>query len=241
MRFCGNSKPLLVMAARTRSRASRTALSARPTTVNEGRPRRMSHSTATRRVSTPSMAKLVTAESTSERPLEVLQRDERARGVDRHPDRVEAQLARERPVLNLGQVGGRHAPHLRLLGLVQRRPRARRAGAPRLDLDEDEGVAVQRDEVELAEPGPVAAGDELVAEPPQMGRGELLALQPQCVSQIRSHAREAPGDGVTPLRPAAPMDARMCAGSPRTGTASPAQGGAGERRQSASCEYATDW
>ena len=60
MRFCGNSKPELVIAERTRSRASRTALSASPTIVNAGRPTRMSASTQTRRESTPSSANAVT-------------------------------------------------------------------------------------------------------------------------------------------------------------------------------------
>ena len=39
IRFCGNSKPELTIAARTRSRDSRTAASGRPTTANDGRPR----------------------------------------------------------------------------------------------------------------------------------------------------------------------------------------------------------
>ena len=60
MRFCGNSKPEFVIADRTRSRASRTALSASPTIVKAGRPTRMSASTQTRRESTPSSAKAVT-------------------------------------------------------------------------------------------------------------------------------------------------------------------------------------
>ena len=38
IRFCGNSKPELTIAARTRSRDSRTAASGRPTSANEGRP-----------------------------------------------------------------------------------------------------------------------------------------------------------------------------------------------------------
>ena len=59
IRFDGNAWPELTIAARTRSRASRTALSARPTIVNAGRPSRMSASTHTRRDSTPSMANVV--------------------------------------------------------------------------------------------------------------------------------------------------------------------------------------
>src|SRR4051794_26625711 len=63
MRLAGNSKPELTIAARTRSRASRTALSASPTTVNAGSPRRISASTHTRRASTPSTANVVTRAS----------------------------------------------------------------------------------------------------------------------------------------------------------------------------------
>ena len=58
MRRSGNSKPEFTSADRTRSRASRTALSASPTTVNAGRPWRMSASTQTRRLATPSRAKV---------------------------------------------------------------------------------------------------------------------------------------------------------------------------------------
>ena len=65
IRRCGNSKPELRIAARTRSRASRTAVSASPTIVKAGRPARTSTSTATRRGSTPSMAKVVTRASTA--------------------------------------------------------------------------------------------------------------------------------------------------------------------------------
>ena len=61
MRPGGNVWPEFVIAERTRSRASRIALSARPTIVNAGRPvPRMSASTHTRRDSTPSMANVVT-------------------------------------------------------------------------------------------------------------------------------------------------------------------------------------
>src|SRR3954451_405278 len=60
MRRAGNSKPLLRMAARTRSRASRTARSPSPTIVNAGSPGRRSTSTVTRRLSTPCRANVVT-------------------------------------------------------------------------------------------------------------------------------------------------------------------------------------
>ena len=61
MRRCGNSKPEFCIAARTRSRASRTAASPRPTIENDGSPRRRSTSTVTGRDSRPSMAKVVDA------------------------------------------------------------------------------------------------------------------------------------------------------------------------------------
>ena len=62
-RLSGNSKPELRIAARTRSRASRTARSARPTIAKLGRPARTSISTVTRRGSSPSMVKVVTRAS----------------------------------------------------------------------------------------------------------------------------------------------------------------------------------
>ena len=62
-RFSGNSKPEFSTAARTRSRASRTARSASPTIVKLGRPARRSTSTVTRRGSSPSIAKVVTRAS----------------------------------------------------------------------------------------------------------------------------------------------------------------------------------
>ena len=65
MRRCGNSKPEFWIAARTRSRASRTAASASPTIVNAGRPGRTSTSTDTGSGSTPSMANVATRASTT--------------------------------------------------------------------------------------------------------------------------------------------------------------------------------
>ena len=62
MRRCsGKSRPEFSRPARTRSRASRTATSGRPTSENAGSPRRTSTSTVTSRLSTPSSAKVVTA------------------------------------------------------------------------------------------------------------------------------------------------------------------------------------
>lgn len=47
MRLTGKRKPLFLMAARTRSRDSRTAASGRPTSSKPGRPLEMLHSTMT--------------------------------------------------------------------------------------------------------------------------------------------------------------------------------------------------
>ena len=65
IRRWGNSKPELSTAARTRSRASRTALSASPTTAKAGSPGRISTSTVTGRESRPSIANAVTRASTA--------------------------------------------------------------------------------------------------------------------------------------------------------------------------------
>ena len=64
IRRAGNSKPWLPMAERTRSRASRTERSASPTTLNAGRPGRMSVSTVTGTESSPSIAKVEMRAST---------------------------------------------------------------------------------------------------------------------------------------------------------------------------------
>src|SRR3954447_25807290 len=155
MRFCGKPKPELVIAERTRSRASRTALSARPTIVKAGRPMRMSASTQTRRLSTPSSAKAMTrarltSRRASERPLEVIELDERAVRVEDHADGVEPQLGRARPLVRLREPGRAHAADLLALALVERVPRRARARATRLDLAEDDRLVVGHDEVDLA-------------------------------------------------------------------------------------------
>ena len=63
-RWSGNSSSELSSAARTRSRASRTAASGRPTIENAGSPRRRSTSTVTSRLSMPSRANVATFAST---------------------------------------------------------------------------------------------------------------------------------------------------------------------------------
>jgi hypothetical protein len=54
-----------------------------------------------------------------------------------------------------------------------------------LDLGEDERLAVESDEIELAEARAVVAGDDLVAEPLEVRRGEILRRPPEEMSLIR--------------------------------------------------------
>src|SRR3712207_4450598 len=143
MRPPGNTKPEFTIAARTRSRASRTALSASPTTVNAGRPERTSASTSTRRASTPSRANGGTRASTPERVLEVVEPHEAATAVQHGSEGVEAQLHARRSVVDLREPGRRHPADLPALRLGDRLPRGPGA-APRLDFDEHDRVVVGR-------------------------------------------------------------------------------------------------
>lgn len=63
MRAGGNSKPLLRMAERTRSFASFTAASGKPTTSNDGTEVETSHSTVTKNPSIPFMPRLCILDS----------------------------------------------------------------------------------------------------------------------------------------------------------------------------------
>src|SRR3954470_13913184 len=179
MLFCGNSKPEFTIAERTRSRASRTALSARPTTVNAGRPWRTSASTSTRRASMPSSANVVTrarltdpgpngeqprwrvlgaaagwprarrAGGRSKRRFLVIQADELPAGVDRPPNCVDPQLRAVRAVGHVREPGARHPPDLRPLRLVELLPGCARAEPARLDLAEHEDAPVGQHEIDL--------------------------------------------------------------------------------------------
>ncbi len=63
MRCCGNSKPELSTAERTRSRLSRTAVSGKPTMVKDGRPLEICVSTLIDSASLPWMQRLYTVAS----------------------------------------------------------------------------------------------------------------------------------------------------------------------------------
>src|SRR4051794_5694021 len=211
MRRIGNSKPALATAERTRSRASRTALSPSPTIPNAGRPARMSTSTQTGRASRPSSAKDRTRASirrphregragggpsggapASERAPEVVQRHEPPVGADRHADGVEPEIGAPRAIADLREPGGGHAAHLRLLDRADRLERRPRRAAPGLHLAEDERGAVVGDEVELAEAGAVTASEDLVPAAFEVGGGEGLALLAEEVTEIGGHAPDGP-------------------------------------------------
>ena len=115
--------------------------------------------------------------ATSERRLEVVEAHELPRASMTTPiasKRRSAECGRSR---DLEQEGRGHPAHLPALALVQRLPRSApgAAGAPRLDLDEDERRPVEDDEVELAVARAVVARDERVAEALEVGEGEVLA------------------------------------------------------------------
>src|SRR4051812_43171079 len=124
MRLAGNAKPELRIAARTRSRASRTARSPRPTIVKLGRPVRTSTSTVTRRLSTPWIANVVTwANMPGDAMGEIARRGARIATILRRPPRGMLQLA----------LGARaHHDHAQALARghrePQRRSRAQRHG-----------------------------------------------------------------------------------------------------------------
>jgi len=63
MRFAGKLKPLLIMALRTRSRASFTVVSGKPTSVSAGRPLLICASMTTSGASTPIAARVRTLDN----------------------------------------------------------------------------------------------------------------------------------------------------------------------------------
>ena len=190
MRFCGNSKPLLWIAARTRSRDSRTALSPSPTIVERGQTQAD-----------------VDLDRDAPRldPVDRERRDARERhqnaasrwssetslpgGVDRDADRVEAQLLRpragRRPRRGTPRPSGAPAGACARGGCPTAGPAPRRA----LTSTNTSVVAVERDEVDLAEARAVVAGDDRVAEPLEVRGRELLGRLPEEMSSIRGHAR----------------------------------------------------
>jgi hypothetical protein len=113
----------------------------------------------------------------------VVEAAQAAGGVDRDADRVEAQLQAVRPVGDLAEEGRGHAADLLPLALVEAVPRSP-GPAARLDLDEDEVSVVGGDDVDLAEPRPVVAGDDVVAEALEVLDREALGRLPEEMTLI---------------------------------------------------------
>lgn len=116
-------------------------------------------------------------------PLEVIEADESVAVVDDHPDGVEADGVRPRPrgvravqprrrqASQAGALAGAQPGKRLLLGIQA--PAS--PGAAGLDLDEDQGVAVERDEVDLAVAGAGVALDDGEPEALEVLAGEALA------------------------------------------------------------------
>ena len=159
--------------------------------MNAGRPfARMSASTQTRRLVTPSTANVLTRAITAQNAFSTWSsRTSPSVAVDEHADRVEAQLLVPRPVRRLAQPGAairRTCDCLAPCRLVERLARAEPA---RLDLAEDERAAVGEHEVELAEARVVVLGEDGEAEPREVLRGEPLAEPAEVLAVMGLHGR----------------------------------------------------
>jgi hypothetical protein len=115
----------------------------------------------------------------------VVETDQPAAAVDRHPDRIEPDLRAARAPCRLAEEGRGETTHAAALALVERVPR--RSGtlrAARLDLHEDQAPGAVDDQVDLAEPGPVVAGDKAIAEALQVLERQSLAGPSEDVAGI---------------------------------------------------------
>jgi hypothetical protein len=125
----------------------------------------------------------------------VVEANEAPLAVDEHADRVKAQVGRAGAVGDLEQECRGHPPDLFALALVQGLPRsaAGAVGSPRLDLDEDQGAAIEDDEVDLAVARAVVARDERVAKALEVGEREVFAEASEVLSQVGGHGRRRYG------------------------------------------------
>ena len=153
-----------------------------------------------------------------ERTLEVLELDQPTGAVERHPDRVEAQIVGARALGPLDQPAAGHPAHLRALARRDRLQRTARAGrrAPRLDLAEGERAPVEGDDVELAPPRPEVALDDRESAPAEVLRGELLAGCAELLTPVRRSPANATDDACEAWLHAR---ARLCASRAGVGCA----------------------
>ena len=191
MRPPGNTKPEFTSAARTRSRASRTALSASPTTVNAGRPlARMSASTQTRRLVTPSTANVLTRAITAQNAFSTWSSrtspSSRSTSTPIASKRSSSCHGRSDGSLSQSAAILRTCDCLAPCRLVERLTRAEPA---RLDLAEHERAAVGEHEVQLAEARVVVLGEDGEPEPREVLRGEPLPEPAEVLAVSGLHAR----------------------------------------------------
>src|SRR5215207_5279651 len=156
----------------------------------------MSASTHTRRAAMPSRqnvltrARLMTRDGgPSERRLEVVEAHEAVAVVEDDPDRVAPYAGERRALALLPEPGAGQPPDLAALARVQVVPRPVPAEPAGLDLGEHQRVAVHGDQVDLAQPRPVVAGDDAPAEPLEVLRGELLTQAAEGLAGIGRHDR----------------------------------------------------
>ena len=114
----------------------------------------------------------------------MLERHQSAAGVDRHADRVEAQLGRARTIVVLLEPSRRHPAQPPALRLAQPVERSGRTQAPGLDLAEDDPPLVGGDQVELAPARTVVAREDREPAALQVLGGELLADATEAVTEV---------------------------------------------------------
>ena len=148
---------------------------------------------------------------------------------------------------------------------MQALPRLAASGAAGLDLDEDQGLAVEGDEVELAEARPVVAGEDLEAEALEVLGGEsprrrrvpdVVMAATLCASLNESHlcadvcatvpidARQGGQWSAGDHRVMARLELtppRGCGRNPRRTAIRGTHDSRAAHRYSASCWYAIDW
>ena len=131
----------------------------------------------------------------SERALQVLDREQPAVAVERHADRVEAQLVGVRADRRARSASCRPscapARAWATCSASNGPARDRRLHPAGLDLAERQRAAVECDDVELAPAGAVVALDDLKAAPDQVLGGELLAELSEAAAGVVGHRADA--------------------------------------------------
>ena len=150
----------------------------------------MSASTQTRRLVTPSTAKVLMRAITAQNAFSTW-----SRRTSPSSRSTSTPTASKRSSSCHGRSDGSREPErgdpadLRLLGVVQALERLARAEPARLDLAEHERAPVGEHEVELAPARVVVLGQHAIAEPREVLRGEALAEAAEVLAVSGLHAR----------------------------------------------------